>query len=64
LVTLAVFLLILEQLVLRPNMPDISDNFSDVFLFNPSSKRRQALEREYKLKPLFNKELNLWKLAS
>ncbi len=50
------------QLVMKPNIPKIPNNSSNIFLFNPSDKLRQAKEQEYKLEPIYNKELQLWKL--
>jgi hypothetical protein len=47
---------------MKPNIPKIPNNSSNVFLFNPSDKLRQAKEQEYKLEPIYNKELQLWKL--
>ena len=52
-------------LVVEPNVPQIPNGFSDVFLYNPSEKLRPAIEaRNYKVKPALqaSDEPILWKL--
>lgn len=53
------------QLVIEPNIPKITNGFSDVFLFNPSNGWREKLEQalNYKVKRVNPKELDLWKLT-
>lgn len=52
------------QLVVEPNIPEIPDGFSDVFLFNPSKALRTAIEEEqkYKLAPAYQPD-RLWRLV-
>lgn len=38
------------QLVVDPNIPKIHDNFSDVFVLNPTPEWQAGLEKEYKSK--------------
>lgn len=54
------------QLVVAPNIPKISDRFSDVFLFYPSEELQEILKKEYnaKLEPASNRDsINLFKLV-
>lgn len=53
------------QLVVEPNIPKISDSFSDVFLFNPSKAMQQQItqEQNYKIEPVKPKHLRLLKLV-
>lgn len=53
------------QLVVDSNIPNISDEFRDVFLFYPSKTLQQSLTKEYKatLKPVYTVDIvRLWKL--
>lgn len=49
------------RLVLEPNIPQVPDNFSDVFLFGECSERSRARmeEKGYQLEPVL---YNFWKL--
>ncbi|WP_193194020.1 glycosyltransferase family 39 protein [Nostoc sp. MG11] len=58
------------QLVNELNMPQISNNFSDVFLYLPNHNFSMELIREklekgqkYKLEDIYPKKLQLWKLV-
>lgn len=53
------------QVLRDPNMPQISQGFSDVFLLNPSETLLKGVqkEREYKIAPVYPKQLLLWKLV-
>jgi uncharacterized membrane protein len=62
---------ILEQkvrlkLVIDPKVPNISQGFSEVFLFNPSELLRNKIEKEqnYKTELIKPENLNLWKLVN
>ncbi len=50
------------ELVTEPNIPDISDKFKDIFLYNPSFKFKSELEKNYKLN-LAYKPGRLWRLS-
>ncbi len=50
------------QLVIEPNIPDIPNNFSNVFLFNPSQKFKSKMEQKYNLKMIYQRG-RLWKLG-
>lgn len=51
------------QLVVEPNIPNIPDNFSNVFLFNPSKNLTSGLETKYKAKMKVVYKLGrLWQL--
>lgn len=55
------------QLVVEPNIPQIPDGFSDVFLFSPSEALRQGIEKEqaYRAELVFQRDnFWLWKLAT
>ncbi|MEH2322819.1 MAG: glycosyltransferase family 39 protein [Nostoc sp.] len=51
------------QLVTNENIPKIADNFSDVFLLNPSSKLSSEMKKtyHYKIKPVYEPGM-LWRL--
>ena len=52
-------------LVAKPEIPKIPDSYSDVFLFNPSSELRSALEEDgnIKIKRLYEiEQQSLWKI--
>lgn len=54
------------QLVIEPQIPKIADNFSDIFLYRPSSTLRSGIEQAqgYKTKPAYqDSEIWLWKLS-
>ncbi|HEY9601116.1 MAG TPA: glycosyltransferase family 39 protein [Allocoleopsis sp.] len=54
------------QLVAPPNIPKISENFSEVFLYRASDELRSRIEKEqnYKPEPTLGKQRNvLWKLT-
>ncbi len=53
------------QLVVEPNLPKITDNFKDMFLFNPSEEWREKLEKalNYKVERVDRSKLSLWKLT-
>ena len=52
------------QLVVEPNIPKIPDNFSDVFVFNPTPALKSGLEKNYNstVEPVEPSEILLWKL--
>ena len=52
------------QLVVEPNIPKIPDNFSDVFVFNPTPALKSGLETNYNstVEPVEPSEILLWKL--
>lgn len=59
------------QLVVQPNMPNISSNFSDIFLYSPSENLRSGIENKYSNKavlvykdhnPINQNPATLWKL--
>ncbi|MEW5859589.1 MAG: hypothetical protein AB1861_19745, partial [Cyanobacteriota bacterium] len=52
------------QLVVKPNVPQIPDGFSDVFLYRSSKKLKRALQKQnYKIEPVYKPgEVWLWKL--
>ena len=53
------------QLVNNFNIPHVPDGFSDMFVFNPSDKLRDGLEKDqnYKLEPVYeNGRYHLWRL--
>jgi hypothetical protein len=52
------------QLVSEPNIPKIPQEFSDIFVFNPSKTLKSGLEKlyNYKVEPLNPSELQLWQL--
>jgi uncharacterized membrane protein len=52
------------QLVVEPNVPQIPDGFSDVFLYRSSQKLKKALQKQnYKIEPVYKlDEVWLWKL--
>jgi uncharacterized membrane protein len=55
------------QLVVEPNIPQIPDGFSDVFLFSPSEALRQGIEKEqaYRAKLVFQRDnFWLWKVVT
>ena len=54
------------QLVIEPNIPQVPDGFSDVFLFSPSETLRQGIEKQaYRSELVFQRDnFWLWKLAS
>ncbi|HEY9707990.1 MAG TPA: glycosyltransferase family 39 protein [Oculatellaceae cyanobacterium] len=49
------------QLLVDPNIPQIPEGVSDVFLLNPSDSLKQGIEKRYKsrIKPIFNDE-HIW----
>ncbi|MBH8551021.1 glycosyltransferase family 39 protein [Nostocaceae cyanobacterium CENA357] len=49
------------QLVIEPKTPNIPNNFSHVFLFNPSQKFKSKIEEKYNLTMIY-KRGRLWKL--
>lgn len=49
------------QLVIEPNLPNIPDTFSNIFLFNPSKQFKSKLENKYQLVIIFQKG-RLWQL--
>ncbi|MEA5601396.1 glycosyltransferase family 39 protein [Nostoc sp. UHCC 0252] len=49
------------QLVTEPNIPNIPDNFSNLFLYNPSKRFRSELEKKYILIDVFQHS-RLWRL--
>ncbi|MCC5630344.1 hypothetical protein LC613_20955 [Nostoc sphaeroides CHAB 2801] len=51
------------QLVINQNIPKIADNFSDVFLLNPSGKLSSEMKKtyHYKIKPVYPPGM-LWRL--
>ncbi|MBE9125741.1 MULTISPECIES: glycosyltransferase family 39 protein [unclassified Coleofasciculus] len=51
------------QLVERPNVPNVAEGFSDIFLYSPSRELRKGLEQEqnYKLK-VVDESLQVWQL--
>jgi uncharacterized membrane protein len=49
------------QLVAEPNLPKIPDNFSDIFLYNPSNQFKSELEKTVKL-TLVYKPGRLWRI--
>jgi uncharacterized membrane protein len=53
------------QVLRDPNMPQISQRFSDVFLLNPSETLLKGVqkERKYSIEPIYPKQLLLWKLV-
>ncbi|MEP0859142.1 glycosyltransferase family 39 protein [Trichocoleus sp. DQ-U1] len=52
------------QLVVKPNVPQIPDGFSDVFLYRSSKELRKALQKQnYKIEPAYQTgQVWLWKL--
>jgi len=48
------------QLVVEPDVPKISDRFSNVFLYQPSQNLREQLEKEYSIEPI--EKPWLWRL--
>ena len=48
------------QLVLEPNIPKISDGFSDVFLFSPSEALRLSIEKQAYIAELVFQRDNFW----
>jgi uncharacterized membrane protein len=50
------------QLVTEPNIPNIPNNFKDIFLYNPSKKFKLDIEKKYKLN-LVDKPGRLWRLS-
>jgi hypothetical protein len=52
------------QLVSEPNIPQIPQGFSDIFVFNPSPALKSGLERDYnsKVESIEPSELQLWQL--
>ncbi|MFE1745205.1 glycosyltransferase family 39 protein [Coleofasciculus sp. H7-2] len=52
------------QLVVKPDVPQIPDGFSDVFLYRSSQKLKKALKKQnYKIEPAYETgEVWLWKL--
>jgi uncharacterized membrane protein len=52
------------QLVVEPNIPKIPDNFSDVFVFNPTPALKSGLETNYNstVEPVEPSEILLWEL--
>jgi len=56
------------QLVVKPNIPEITDSTRDVFLLLPSQELRRRLEKEHNfyLKPVYQEKALtwLWKLAN
>lgn len=52
------------QLVVEPNIPQISGGFSDIFLFSPSETLRQGIEKQADTELVFHRDnFWLWKLA-
>jgi uncharacterized membrane protein len=51
------------QLVPEPNLPKIPDNFSDVFLYNPSKQFKSDLEKTFILDNVYNNG-RLWRLKN
>ncbi|MBW4667727.1 MAG: glycosyltransferase family 39 protein [Cyanomargarita calcarea GSE-NOS-MK-12-04C] len=51
------------QLVTEPNIPNIPDNFKEIFLYNPSKKLKSDIEKKYKLN-LVDKPGRLWRLSA
>ncbi|MFN6571356.1 glycosyltransferase family 39 protein [Dendronalium sp. ChiSLP03b] len=49
------------QLLIEPNMPQVPDGFSDIFLYNPSKVFQSKLEKIYKLNSAY-KRGRLWQL--
>jgi len=49
------------QLVIQPNIPKISDGFSDVFLYNTSSKIQTELGKKYKIK-IVDERAKIWRM--
>ncbi|MFN6563372.1 MAG: glycosyltransferase family 39 protein [Nostoc sp. ChiSLP01] len=49
------------QLVIEPSIPKIPNNFSKIFLYNPSKKFRIELDKKYKLVDVFHNS-RLWQL--
>ncbi|MFB2979485.1 glycosyltransferase family 39 protein [Microseira sp. BLCC-F43] len=47
------------QLVIEPNIPKIPDGFSDVFLYNTSSKIQTELGKKYKIK-IVDERAKIW----
>jgi uncharacterized membrane protein len=52
------------QLVSEPNIPKITQGFSDIFVFNPSPALKSGIERDYnsQVEPIEPSELQLWQL--
>ncbi|MBE9127200.1 MULTISPECIES: glycosyltransferase family 39 protein [unclassified Coleofasciculus] len=49
------------QLVIEPNIPEIGDDFSDVFLYKPSQNMKTELSKKYTLKNI-NKTNQVWRI--
>jgi uncharacterized membrane protein len=49
------------QLVIEPNIPQVPDGYSDIFVYNTSKELNSKLEKDYKIKTV-DKRVNLRRL--
>lgn len=51
------------RLLTEPNLPQIPNNFQNVFLYRPSESLRHQLEKKYRVEPVYAHS-NIWKLEN